>query len=284
MKLCVLSDILAYLPALLAVSAEIEAWAPDAVVMAGDVVNRGPSPKECLDFLLEQERSRGWRLLRGNHEDYVIHQARPGAPQEGPLFEAHRPSVWTYRQLDCDVSALQAMPGRLSLAGPDGREVRFVHASMIHNRDGIYPETTDQDLGAKIGAGETQPAALFCVGHTHRPLVRSLSGTLVVNAGSAGLPFDGDTRPAYARLTWKAGRWSAAIRRVEYDLDRAGRDFIDKGYLEAAGPLVRLVQIELREARSLLFGWAIRYQKRVEAGEISMEESVKRYLGDQVVR
>ncbi|HEX7974983.1 MAG TPA: metallophosphoesterase, partial [Anaerolineales bacterium] len=72
MKLAVLADIHANYVALQAVAAHIQAWQPDAVIVAGDVINRGPRPAECLHFVLEKEKTEGWRLVRGNHEDYVI--------------------------------------------------------------------------------------------------------------------------------------------------------------------------------------------------------------------
>jgi diadenosine tetraphosphatase ApaH/serine/threonine PP2A family protein phosphatase len=120
--------------------------------------------------------------------------------------------------------------------------------------------------------------AVFGVGHTHQALIRRLNGTLVVNAGSVGLPFDGDTRTGYAQLTWQRGAWQAEIVRLPYDLARAERDFYESGYLEEAGPLVQLVQIELRQAHSQLGHWADRYQARALNGEITMEDSVRQYL------
>jgi hypothetical protein len=116
-------------------------------------------------------------------------------------------------------------------------------------------------------------------------LIRKLDGVLVVNAGSAGLPFDEDTRPAYARLTWSpglrsngAGGWSAEIIRLDYDLAAAERDFHLTGYLEEAGPLIRLVQRELLTARSHLYTWALHYQEAASRGQITLEESVRRHL------
>ena len=96
---------------------------------------------------------------------------------------------------------------------------------MSTNRVGIYPETPDRDLESKIAP----PRPLLVVGHTHFALVRRLNSTLVVNAGSAGLPFDGDTRPAYAQLTWQSDGWKARITRVDYDLAQAERDFYEEG-------------------------------------------------------
>jgi len=245
-------------------------------------VNRGPRPSECLTLILEKVRDHGWLLVRGNHEDYVISQARADAPQSGPAFEVHRPSFWTYLQLNRDVSELQRMPVQQSLKDPCGSEIRFVHASMQGMRAGIYPETSDESLLEKIGrnksnAEDTHPA-VFAVGHTHRPLIREIFSTLVVNAGSAGLPFDLDLRPAYAQLTWRMGKWQAEIIRIEYDRARTEQDYYDSGYLEEGGPLTKIVQIELTTARSLLYSWAVKYQESASNGLITVEESVKEYL------
>ncbi len=274
MKIAVLADVHANFPALQAVTEHIDAWQPDVVVVAGDLVNRGPRPAECLDLVLERQRSQGWLLVRGNHEDYVIHQTKPGAPRSGPVFEVHRASFWTCQQLDYQVAPLIAMPLQQLVADPVGGQVRIVHGSMLGNRDGIYPETPDRDLELKIAP----PPSLLVVGHTHLALVRRLNSTLVVNAGSAGLPFDGDTRVAYAQLTWQSDEWKARIIRVDYDLAQAESDFYETGFSQEAGPLVKLVQIELRQARSMLGGWVNRYQTRALAGKIGMEESVVEFL------
>jgi len=274
MKIAVLADVHGNFPALQAVTAHIDAWKPDVVVVAGDLVNRGPRPAECLSLVLERQRSRGWLLVRGNHEDYVIHQTEPNAPRSGPVFEVHRASYWTCQQLGYQVAPLIAMPMQQLVTDPVGKLVRIVHGSMLGNRDGIYPDTPDRDLESKIAP----PTPLLVVGHTHLALVRRLNSTLVVNAGSAGLPFDGDTRAAYAQLTWQKGGWKAQITRVEYDLVQAERDFYDTSFSQEAGPLVKLVQVELRQARGMLGGWVNRYQSRALAGKIGMEESVVEFL------
>ena len=77
MRIAVLSDIHGNLPALRTVIADIDAWSPDLVVVGGDIVNRGPRSGECLDVLVERQWADGWRLLRGNHEDFVLDCADP---------------------------------------------------------------------------------------------------------------------------------------------------------------------------------------------------------------
>jgi predicted phosphodiesterase len=282
MKIAVLSDIHANFVALTTAVDHLEPWKPDYVIVAGDLVNRGPRPMECLRLIQEKSKTENWLTVRGNHEDYVISQANPLAPHSGPAFEVHRASFWTYQQLNGDISALRSMPFQQSLQDPDGNEIRFVHASMTGNRDGIYPETTDEALVHKVFPPgihpSNSPLALFCVGHTHRPLIRNLNGVLIINAGSTGLPFDGDKRLSYARLTWKNGLWNAEIVRLKYNIAKAEHDFITSGYIEGGGPLVRLVQVELQTASSQLYNWAVKYQEPARKGEISMRDSVHQYL------
>jgi predicted phosphodiesterase len=287
MKIAVLSDVHANWVALQAVAAHLAHWGADQVIVAGDLINRGPRPLECWQFVQEMRHTRGWQIILGNHEEYVLHQAQPDVPRSGPWFDVHQASYWTYRQLQDHLADLRATPWDLQLTDPAGRPIYITHASLCGIRDGIYPTTTNDELQAKIGhvvCSESAPihvhsrAALFLVGHTHLPLIRQLNGTLVVNAGSAGLPFDGDTRPSYARITWQHARWHAEIVRVDYDLTAARRDVIDSGYIEQAGPLIPLVEIELQQARAVLGGWVSRYQKAALAGEISVAESVRQFL------
>jgi predicted phosphodiesterase len=282
MKIAVLADIHANYIALKTALDHLSHWNPDKIIIAGDTVNRGPRPAECLELIQEKMEKEGWLVLRGNHEDYVIMHAGPEAPRQGSAMEVHRASYWTFEKLGADVTALAAMPLQQTLQGPDRRIVQFVHGSLLGTRDGIYPETSDFSLRRKIGLENHSPdensLALFAVGHTHRPLIRRLNNVLVVNAGSVGLPFDHDTRLAYAQLTWHEGNWRAEIIRLAYDLQRAEKDFHETGYLENAGPLARLVQIELLTASSQLYNWAIDFQELALKGKISVEESVQKYL------
>jgi predicted phosphodiesterase len=275
MKIAILSDVHGNYPALLTVAEHVEAWQPDLVVLAGDIVNRGPRSAECLAFALAKQSTAGWLIVGGNHEEYVIAQSKPDRPDDGPQAEIQRASRWTYEQLRCEVSALQALPFSRELTGPDGSGLRVTHGSMLGTRDGIYPHTETEALPSKVG----QPLpAVFCVGHTHQPLIRALNGTLVVNAGSVGLPFDGDWRASYAQVTWHRGQWHAQIVRLCYDRSQAERDFYETGFAEHGGPLVRLILRELQIARGLIYSWAQAYEQPVLRGELSLAQSVEQFL------
>jgi putative phosphoesterase len=276
MKLAVLSDIHGNLAALEAVATDIARWQPDEVVFAGDIVNRGPRSLDCLRFVQARREDAGWRVLRGNHEGYVLNvvhepDARPPGI-EGVVRENVR---WVRRQLGEAAPELTALPERVSLATAGG-EVRVVHASMRHDRDNILVDTPDDVLRLQIAPAPE----LFVVGHTHRPLMRQIDGTLVVNVGSAGLPFDGDWRPSYGRFELRHGRWEAEIVRVPYDRTRAAQDFRSSGYLDEAGPISLLVYDELMTARPRIFDLHRRYGDAVLAGELSAEEAIRRYVRD----
>jgi hypothetical protein len=214
--------------------------------------------------------------VRGNHEDYVLDFTSPETTSGGPVFEIARSGYWTYQQLNGRVDQLQAMPFQVSFAGPDGREFRVVHASMRSNRDGIFPKTSDGELRQLIAPAPS----VLCVGHTHRPLVRHIDNTLVVNVGSVGMPFDGDPRTGYAQLNWLAGQWRARIIRLAYDREQTVRDFFECGFIPGAGSLADLMLVELQRARSYIHLWGWQYEQSVLAGEISIDASVKAFMNE----
>lgn len=278
MKLAVLADIHGNYRALETVAAHLECWQPDAVVVAGDIVNRGPRSLDCLQFVRQKQQTGGWLVVRGNHEDYVIRFAQPELRLSEVEFELFRSTYWTYQQLNQDVSALAELPFQVTLADPAGEAIQIVHASLRHTRDGIFPKTTDEQLREKIWDPDQPPPPLFCTAHTHWPLIRQLDQTLVVNVGSVGLPFDRDPRAAYAQLVWRQGRWQAEIIRLDYDRQAAEQDFFETGFMEEGGALAQLILDELRFAHPNLFQWTLNYENLVLAGEMSMAEAVRDFL------
>lgn len=274
MRLVVLSDIHANRPALDRVLAAVDACKPTHVVVAGDMINRGPHPRCCLERILDRRGRMGWHVLRGNHEDFVILEAtapRIPTPWESQLYAHTR---WTLDRVRDFVPVLQDLPDRIALRAPDGSELRFLHASMRSNRHGLYAHMNEEDVGELIAPA---PPVLI-VGHTHIPFVRTFGQTLIVNAGAVGLPFDGDTRPSFALLEWNDGAWSAEIVRIDYDHAQAVEDFSSSGYLAEGGPMVRLILDELHFAQPRLGWWHRHYEDRVARGELTIEDSVELLL------
>lgn len=283
MKIAVLADIHANIQALQVTINHVENWKPDYVIVAGDTINRGPRPQQCLDLILNKNQNNDWRLIRGNHEDYVIKQGSSTAPREGPIADVHRASIWTYEQINKNIKPLEMMEFKQDLYDGNYNLIRAVHASMLGNRIGVYPETSDTNLRKLILGDPDQHIStpkIFCAGHTHRPLIRTIDHILVVNAGSVGLPFDGDHRACYAQIEINASNRASRIIRLKYDIDQAINDFKQSDYLDGGGPLVKLVLLELLTSKSHLYSWSKDYQALALQGRIEMNDSVGRYLAD----
>ncbi|MCA9919853.1 MAG: metallophosphoesterase family protein [Anaerolineales bacterium] len=279
MKIAVISDIHGNMPALETVTADIEKWQPDQVIVDGDIVNRGPLSRASLEWVLARQAQDGWHIVKGNHEDYVLECANSKAV--GPEFEVRQFAHWAYEQVVEYVPVIAQFPEQKSVFAPDGSELRVVHGSMRDNRDGIYPQTTDKELREQIAP----PPAVFVTGHTHRSLIRQIDETTVVNIGSVGASFDGNRALSYGRFTWQANTgWTAEIVRLPYDYERIEADYLTSGFLDGAGPMAQLMLVELRRAGGLVYRWATRYQDAVLAGKISLKESVRQVLQDEDLR
>lgn len=273
MKIAVLSDVHGNVPALEAVLEDLEAWQPDDVIVNGDLINRGPYSLAVLRLL--EQRVPGCRFLKGNHESYVLRIAEMLADPESPGHDLDRFARWTADQMGEALERIARWADHLDLTDlPGGASFHVTHGSRLGNRDGIHPETDESRLAEKIG----DPRDLFIGSHTHRPLLRRFQGNLVVNTGSVGQPLDGDPRASYGRFCLHGGQWTAEIARVSFDRDRARRDFHDSGFLEAGGPLATLIHKEVCEARMHVAPWRRRYLDAVKRGELSLGESVARYL------
>jgi len=270
MKIAVLSDIHSNFVALEAAVADVRLQGVDAVVIAGDFLNRGPQPRQVWQYLQSQD----WPILRGNHEDYVIAQCQDfveGDPLANPIWQ---PARWTAEQIGRDASGFSHLPIAMTLQTPGG-EIVIAHGTTRLNNEGVFPKTSDDELREILGEN---PPPLFCCGHTHVSLVRQIGRTVVMNTGAVGMPFNGNTSAQYAIATLRENQWHAELRAIEYDLERAAHSFETHGFLDGGGALARVILHELRSARPHLSHWINRYGDAVRGGEISVARAVELYL------
>ena len=278
MKVAVFSDVQANLPALEEAVEHIETWRPDLVIMAGDLINRGPDSLGCLELFDEKRRESGWLPVKGNHEDWVLRCGQQAPVSVGDR-DIRRFADWTWRQIAPRADALRDWADHLCLAPPGADAwMHVTHGTMAGNRDGITPGTSDESLVGKLPEG----VALFVTAHTHRPHQRRTQGMDVVNIGSVGSPFDGDPRASYGQFTWQQGRWHVQIPRFAYDRARAARDFEDSGFLDEGGPLARLVYLEWERSQLLMSEWRRRFQQLVLDDELTLAQSIDTYLAEVV--
>jgi protein phosphatase len=72
-RIALLSDIHGNLPALERVIKDMRQFAPDHVVVAGDMVNWGSFSAEVMQIIHENR----WTMIRGNNEYYCINPSVP---------------------------------------------------------------------------------------------------------------------------------------------------------------------------------------------------------------
>jgi predicted phosphodiesterase len=101
--------------------------------------------------------------------------------------------------------------------------VLFCHASPRRD-DEMLTRLSTPERWAQALAGVT--AALVVAGHTHQQDDRVVGGVRFVNAGSVGLPYEGD--PA-ARWLWVADG-EPELRQTAYDGARAGARMLAAGW------------------------------------------------------
>ncbi len=272
MKLAVISDIHGNVAALEAVIEDMESWRPDQVIINGDLINRGPDSRDCME-LVKKHLGRS-HILKGNHEEYVLECAAREFVPGDQYHELHRFAHWTIDQLGPLIEEVHGWHDHLDLTDPEGGEFHVTHGTRLGKRDGIRSNTGREQLPEKLG----NPGRLFITAHTHQPLVLDFDGTKVVNVGSVGSPFDRDPRAAYGRFTFGDNRWNVRIVRVEYDRSRTERAYEESGFLDEGGPFARIMLTELRQSRGHMAPWMRRYYQAVLDGEIGIEQAVSRYL------
>lgn len=272
MKLAVISDVHGNVPALAAVLDDIDRWQPDRLIVAGDLINRGPNSLECLQLL--QARRPGYAAIQGNHEGFVLRCADRVQDPGDVGGDLSRFAHFTAEQMGAALAPIREWPHHLDIDDPDAGTVHVTHGSRLGNREGILPDTEGDELAARIG----DPRDLFIAAHTHRPLIKHFRETLIVNVGSVGTPFDRDPRAAYGRLHFADGCWHADIVRLDFDRAAHERNYETSGFLDRGGPLARIMLTEFRQSRGHMGPWMRRYHDAVKAGEIGLEAAVEAYL------
>ena len=228
MKIVILGDIHANLPALEGALRAADAEGFDAILHSGDVVGFGPHPDEVVDLLAE----RGIEGVRGNHDEAVAAgETAPVAPlmDERSLELAAETIGWTSRRVSLRaLKYLTDLPFERRLAaGPD--RLALYHANPFDMTTYLQPGTPGPRLEACAEAAE---AEVVVVGHAHVPFDRELPARRVVGAGSVGAPRDGDPRGAYA-VVHLGGAIRVSHRRFEYDVERTVADALAAGLSES---------------------------------------------------
>jgi diadenosine tetraphosphatase ApaH/serine/threonine PP2A family protein phosphatase len=232
-RVAVITDIHANLPALEAVLAAGEAAGVEETWCLGDVLGYGVEPDACTQLV----RERCQVCLVGNHDIAVL-----GGLDISAFSEAAAVAVeWTRANVaESTLEFLRELEPSEERGG-----IGLFHASP---RDPVWEYVLS---GEHAEAGmDANPRRIGLIGHSHVALFFSRSaagkegelrgaeagdgsrldlgeGEWLVNPGSVGQPRDGDPRAAWLELDTE--EMSAVFRRVPYEIERAAKPIVEAG-------------------------------------------------------
>jgi predicted phosphodiesterase len=242
--LAIIADIHGNIPALDATLADLERVQPDRVVVAGDIVNRGPQSH----LAVERVAALGFDVISGNHDTWLSTLARGEGLPEGWEDLWWTPARRAAEELTpADLDWLDALPFSLSVTLPGAEPLLMVHGSPRHSREGMGRMISDERLAeALVGVDERTIVGA----HIHYPWERWLGDQHVVVIGAVGCPFNGDTSAQYGLFTWEDGQWRFEHRSVPYDHEPLYAAWHESGYLEDGSLASELMMLEHSTART----------------------------------
>jgi predicted phosphodiesterase len=214
-----LYDIHGNLPALEAVLEQAEREGVNAWLLGGDYAAYAPWPLETLDRLRALPEST-W--IRGNGERWV----REPPTDRPDVIEA---LTGVESGLGSEEGWLYSLQTQVELDG-----VLYVHGSPLSDVESFAPQPEEGEERMLLDVRDR--TVVF--GHSHQQFRRpGPNGIDLLNAGSVGMPLDGDVRAAWA-VRLDGGEFE--FRRTEYDVERAvaGWRALEGGFSEIAAARV----------------------------------------------
>jgi predicted phosphodiesterase len=197
--------------ALVAVLAEIERLDVDLIVVGGDVAG-GPFPCEAVDAVRALDDRA--IAIRGNGERELV-EARlrldAGTARIDPDDVWSSRTHWAAGVLDqARLDWMGALPPLASVDVDGLGDVLFCHASPRSDEEIVTPVSPEARILPML-AGVAQRTIVL--GHTHVQFDREVAGRRLVNAGSVGMPYEGE-----AAAFWALLGPGVELRRTRYDV------------------------------------------------------------------
>jgi len=213
MRIAVIADLHANLPALRAVLDDVLALGCETVWCVGDVVGRGPHPGEVVDELRRLEVP----TIQGNWDEAVgLRREHPGVTWASPEAESAGLAslAWTIaHSSDEQRSWLRQLPTAHRLTLED-RSVLLFHGSPVRQNEYLWSDRPSR-VFARISSDQGDD--LLCFGNTHETFHRVVGKSHFVAAGSVGCGSPHDPSARYAVIDVAGAELMVNFRSVAYD-------------------------------------------------------------------
>jgi putative phosphoesterase len=189
MKIAVITDTHANLPALKAALHAIAAEECEAIFHLGDAIAIGPYPAECTDLI---DNTPNMKCVVGNHELYYVH----GLPKPKPSWMSDgevQHQIWTHEQLgDRRKSIVEQWPFFLEIE-LEGVKTVFVHYGLIPSKDDFAGVVRNPNKATMDRVFDGFIANIVFFGHDHSP--STIEGKAkYINPGSLGCSKEASAR------------------------------------------------------------------------------------------
>lgn len=226
MKIALLADVHANLPALYACLRHARAQGADQLAFLGDIVGYGGQPAQVLDVVMHEVARGAWAVC-GNHDLMAVQ------PPANPSTIGEEGAAWTHQQLShAQLEFLRQLPLQ-QVCG----SMLLVHASAHEPERWHYLHDTAQaELSIQAASASDEGIRYIFCGHVHQQALYYRTPTAkfmrftpqpgvvipvpqhrhwLATVGACGQPRDGDTRAMYA--LYDEALATLTFHRVDYD-------------------------------------------------------------------
>lgn len=211
MRLAIVSDIHGNHEALKRVLLDIEKSKIDEVIFLGDLVMKGPEPREVFESLKELKPI-CW--LKGNTELWLSKNRTRNESNSSTLKEIELYRSFALKSLSKDsIDFMLSCPEKHSMIIKNIKML-FVHGSPRSIIEALTPEADLKEVIQNVNED------IILCGHSHLPFIKRIGSKVLFNPGSVGCPYDGDPRASYGILNISNLGVSFCIKRVNYSIER----------------------------------------------------------------
>jgi putative phosphoesterase len=181
MRIALISDLHGNALALEQVFSRIAAQGVDQIICLGDVATLGPEPERVLELVHDS----GAVCILGNHDEFMLRPELVGEYTTIPaLVEA---IAWCRARLSAaSLDFIRSFRATYELRLGGGQQFLAFHGTPASNTTDLLATTDPGTLEEWIG---NAAGTVLAGGHTHVQMLRQHRGRLLVNPGSAGMPF-----------------------------------------------------------------------------------------------
>ena len=207
MRLGVISDVHANLPALESALEALRAAGVDQVLCLGDLVGYGPHPRQVVRKIMQE----GVLAVLGGADARIAY--RLPLPSRGGV--ADQTLEWTLTQLTPkEIEFLRSLPPMRKFLTAYGR------ARAFHGAPGDPDGRLDLSAPTRelLTLLEELRARVVLVGGSHVPFYREVHGLHVIDPGSVGMTLGGEPGADVVVLETRSDGVTVSPQKVDYDL------------------------------------------------------------------